>query len=432
MNVVNFIIKVILALIAVVITMLISWIVPENQFTPYRLELDSTWAKESDRQDYMVDLNNDMAFEIIRHNHINKPAHSMELIHNNHLSVIGIFGEKAFIVSRFVRFADVNQDGIKEMLFIAVDGHKASLFIMEFDFKSGKNPPVKSIQGIGIDSVGYQNNVPDVINHEILVNKSDIYFDLQAGYSVYPRNICKYNYKTQKLVKTQRNSIVNKEFELLKYNKQDYLLAKKVIVTANTYTHGQAEKYRTSKNADSVKIYGHIRNLIFQYGDFSSYILLYDENLDFAFPPVEFSGWTNYTLSGFIWIDTVPYIISLTNNQVDDKSKRRITLCNFHGKIRKQVPAPENYDQLFAGKDEFVLRHDKTIDIFSPDLKLKKSVDGLSFVSGFYDLTPETAKSSLHLKETGSSSFRMDSAGKPLSPSPRSLPLIPKTTTSIS
>ena len=84
MSVLNFLIKVILVMIAAVITLLVSWIVPENQFTPYRLELDTTWAKEPDRQDYLVDLNNDSVLEIIRHTHINKPGNSMEVIYNNH------------------------------------------------------------------------------------------------------------------------------------------------------------------------------------------------------------------------------------------------------------------------------------------------------------------------------------------------------------
>ena len=390
MNILNHAIKAIVVGLAIVLTILIGRIVPENQFTPLRIELDSTWAKVPDAQEYMADLNNDKVLETIRHKHINKPGHSIEIIYNNHLSVIGVFGEKEFIVSPLLKFADVNQDGVKEMCFVSVDGHKASLLIMEFDCKSGKKSPAKNIQVIGIDSVSYRNNVPDVSNYEILANKSDIYLDLQAGYSVQPRNIYKYNLITKQLVKTQRNSIVNNKLELLKYNKHDFLLAKKVVVTANTFTQEQAEKFRNSKNADSVKNYNHVRNRIYQYGDFSSYILLYNDNLGFAFKPIEFQGWTNFTLSGFIWNDTVPSIISLTNNKLDDKSKRNISLCNLRGTILKQLPATKNYDQLFSAKDEFVLHYNKNIDIFSPDLKLKKSIDKLTFVSGFFDLTPNS------------------------------------------
>jgi signal transduction histidine kinase len=261
---------------------------------------------------------------------------------------------------------------------------------MEFDFKSGKKPPVKSIQAIRIDSVSYQNNVPDVVNYEIVTNNSDIYLDLQAGYSVHPRNIYKYNFQTEKLIQTRRNSIVNKELELLTFNNRDFLLSKKVVVTANTYTQEQAEVFRNSKNADTIKIYSHIKNLIYQYGDFSSYILLFNENLDFAFPPVEFPGWTNYTLSGFIRVDSVPYIISLTNNQLEDKARRKITLCNLQGTVRKQVAPAENYNQLFSSGDEFVLTDGTTLDVYSHDLKLNCSVKGLTFVSGFFDLTSDS------------------------------------------
>jgi len=236
MNVPKLITNIILVLIAVVITLLISWSIPKNQFTPYRLELDSTWAKEADVQDYLVDLNNDSKYEIIRHNHINKPGHSFELIYNNHVSVLAIAGEKSFVIGRFLRFADVNQDGILEMIFIPITDNIARLFIMGFDFNTDNNSPVPNYHLVEIDSVSYQNNVPDVTNYEILANESDIYFDLQASYYVQPRNIYKYNFKTNKLIKTKRSSIVNKELELLKHHNQDYLLAKKVVATANTYT----------------------------------------------------------------------------------------------------------------------------------------------------------------------------------------------------
>lgn len=390
MNVPKLIANIILTLIAAVITLLISWVVPKNQFAPYRLELDSTWAKEADVQDYLVDLNNDHHYEIIRHNHINKPGHSFELICNKHISVLAIAGEKSFVISRFLQFTDVNQDGVSEMLFIAVTDNIARLFIMEFDFKINNNSPVPKIHQIEIDSVSYQNNVPDVVNYEILANGSDVYFDLQAGYYVQPRNIYKYNFKTKKLIKAQRCSIVNKELELLKHQNQEYLLAKNVVATANTFTHEQAERFRTSKNADSVKIYKFVKNITFEYGDFSSYILLYDANLEFAFKPVEFFGWTNFTLSGLFWNDTIPQIIALTNNQSDDTTQRKITLCNLRGDIVKQLPATENYDHLYADRNMFALHFNQNLDIYSSDFKLEKRITGLTFASGFYDITTNT------------------------------------------
>lgn len=390
MNFLNSLTKVVLIVIALAFTIIIGQIVPENQFAPYRLELDSTWAKEPAIQDYLVDLNNDHHYEIIRHNHINKPGHSFELICNKHISVLAIVGEKSFVISQFLQFADVNQDGVSEMLFIAVTDNIARLFIMEFDFKKNNNSPVPKIHQTEIDSVSYQNNVPDVVNYEILANGSDIYFDLQAGYYVQPRNVYKYNFQTKKLINTHRSSIVNKELELLKHHNQDYLLAKNVVATANTFAHEQAEKFRTSKNADSVKIYGFVKNIIYDYGDFSSYILLYNANLEFAFKPVEFFGPTNYTLSGLLFNDTIPQIISLTNNQRNDKTQRKITLCNLKGDIVKQLPATENYDHLYADRNTFALHFNQNLDIYSSDLKLEKRIAGLTFISGFYDITLNT------------------------------------------
>jgi len=207
MNFINSLTKVVLIIIALAFTIIIGQIVPENQFAPYRLELDSTWAKEPAIQDYLVDLYNDHRYEIIRHNHINKPGHSFELIRNNQVSILAVAYEKSFTISRFLRFADVNKDGIREMIFISVTDNIARLFIMEFDFKKNNNSPVPKIHQTEIDSVSYQNNVPDVVNYEILANGSDIYFDLQAGYYVQPRNVYKYNLPTKKLINTQRSTL---------------------------------------------------------------------------------------------------------------------------------------------------------------------------------------------------------------------------------
>lgn len=398
MNFINSLTKVVLIIIALAFTIIIGQIVPENQFAPYRLELDSTWAKEPAIQDYLVDLNNDHRYEIIRHNHINKPGHSFELICNKHIIVLAIVGEKSFVISRFLQFADVNQDGVSEMLFIAVTDNIARLFIMEFDFKKNNNSPVPKIHQTEIDSVSYQNNVPDVVNYEILANGSDIYFDLQAGYYIKPRNLYKYNFQTKKLINTQRSSIVNKELELLKHHNQDFLLAKNVVATANTFAHEQAEKFRTSKNADSVKIYWFVKNITFEYGDFSSYILLYNANLEFAFKPVAFFGPTNYTLSGLLFNDTIPQIISLTNNHSDDTTQHKITLCNLKGDIVKQLPATENYDHLYADSNSFALHFNQSLDIFSTDLKLEKRIVGLTFASGYYNLTSNTGKEFIAFK----------------------------------
>jgi len=392
MNFLKYLSNLILIMIALAITILVSLIIPENQFKHYKLDLDSTWAKEPDRQEYLVDLNNDREVEIIRHNHINKPGHSMELVYKNRVSVIGIFGEKAFIISRSLKFADVNHDGISEILFVAVDNRKASLFILEFDFKSGKNPPVKSIQAIGIDSVHYQNNIPDVVNYDILTNNSEVILDLQAGYYVQPRNIYKYNVQTEKLVRTPRSSIVNKHLELVTIQNRAYLLAKNVVVTANTWSPEQAEIFRISKNADSLKIYDRIKSYIYAFGDFSSYILLYNPNLEFAFRPVEFRGWTNYTLSGILMIGNTPHIIALTNNQLNDSTQRFLTLCSLHGNIRRQEHLAENYTGLFTDTNTFVLQQKQTLDVYSAGFKKEKKIDGISFAAGFYDLTPNPGR----------------------------------------
>lgn len=392
MTISNKITTVLLILIAFVFTWLIHEVVPEKQFVPYRLELDSVWNKETDKQDYCVDLNNDHRYETIRHHNINKTGHSLELMYNNSLRVIGIFGEKMFCISRYIKFADVDHDSVKEMMFVAASEHKVSLFILEFDFNVETNAPKPTIRQVDFDSVGYSNNMPDVINFDILTDKSDIYFDLQAGYSIQPRNIYKYNLLTKKIIKSSRNGIVNKKLELFSFNDSLYLLAKRVVVAANTFSQQQADKFRFSKNQDSVAIYDRIKNKIYQYGDFSSYTLLYNNQLDFAFKPIEFAGWTNYTLSEVLWKDSIPYILSLTNAHSADKATKKLTLCDLHGNIEKQVQLTNNYVGLYTNNKKMALIGNNTLDVYSLDFTLTKKIEGISFASGFYNLTGNLTK----------------------------------------
>jgi signal transduction histidine kinase len=386
MKLLSNIIKAIIITLALVLTLLISQVMPKNQFKPYQLELDSVWAKEADRQDYMVDLNDDKRFEIIQHKHINKPGHSLELIYNHQVRVIGIFGEKAFIVSKSLKFADVNQDGIKELIFIAVSNQSAGLFVFQFDFSDRGKLPVPKIHQIEIDSVCYQNNVPDVVNYEMITDNSDVIFDLQAGYYVQPRAIYKYNFLTEKLIKTSRSSIVNKQLELLKFHDTNYLLAKEVVVSANTWPPAQANLFKNAKNADSLKTYELIKNFIYEYGDFSSYVLLYQSNLQFAFPPIDFPGWTNYTKSGFVYIAGTPHIVALTNTIQGDTSKKVISLCNLQGKVVKQIHMPRNYTDVYTDENQVLFKGCNALYAYSENLDFTKEIPDISNPCGFFDI----------------------------------------------
>lgn len=108
--------------IALIFTVLISQVIPEKQFEPYTLQLDSVWQKRVGDQEYVVDINHDLLPEFITHHNINQSGHSLEYKHNEQLQTFHIFYKNHFFISTFLHFADINQNRNKEIIFVtAID-----------------------------------------------------------------------------------------------------------------------------------------------------------------------------------------------------------------------------------------------------------------------------------------------------------------------
>jgi len=382
--------NILLIFIAIAFTILSGRVVPPKYFESYHLELDSIWRKETTDQEYLVDLNNDSRLESIRHNKINQSGNAVELKYNNVFQILCFFNGNEFFISRFLHFADINQDNIREIIFISATGNMAYLYIIGFDFK--KQLPFL-VESVKIDTICYSNNnVPDVVNNSIVTSHSDIYFDLQAGYSIQPRNVYKYDFKNKKLEKTKRSSIVTKNLEHTIFNGQEYLLAKKVRATGNTISTVRLETLQCSQNKDDLKKFQYFKDKAYQYSDFSSYILLYNTDLDYAFEPIDFPGWTNYTASEFFNIGNKPYIVAITNNENGDKGKNAITICDLHGNIVKQIPMPHDYTAIFTDNDNIVFAGNKALYLYSKKLKLIKEIRNISSACGFFDIDQDKKK----------------------------------------
>ena len=346
MKSVNYITLVFIAGIALLFTIIIGKIVPDKQFEPYTIALDSVWHNKSGDQEYVVDLDNDQSPEFVTHHNINQSGYSIEYRRHDNLQTVHIFYKDDFFISKFLHFSDINQDGKKEIIFITAIDKIAWLNIFAYNQTLDQYKPAKKFE---IGPVKYYNNEPDVINNSIVAHQSVIYFDLTPGYTVRNRHIYKYDFAADSLLKTDKNSFVIKETGLSSFNGEDYLLAKEVLATGNTMTPHEYESMEKSTNKDTVemfKIYKSLKHLVYDYGDFSSYILLYNDSLKFAFEPIEFYGWTNFTKSEFININDIPHIIALTSTDKGDDSSRLITLCDLQAKKVKQMPLPHNYTEI--------------------------------------------------------------------------------------
>jgi len=375
-----------LVLIALLFTILVRQTIPDTYFESYILELDSVWDKEEAEQDYLVDINNDQTPEKIRHHNINSPGHSVELWRGNKLNLIYIFRDNEQFISKTFTFADIDGNKTKELLFVSVKNNSAYLNILAYNEKTKLLYPIEKI---AIDSISLHNDKPDVANNFIMSTGSTIYFDLQGGYSVKPRNIYKYDFEQKKLIKTKLNSLVTPEVQPFSYKGKDLLLATYVRSTGNTISNKEADAFRNTTNKDSIESYKTIKHLEYTYGDFASYILLYNAQLDFEFAPIEFFGWTNFTKSVLVDIDGVPHIVAFTNAQIDEPENKRcklVTVCNLQGKVLKQIKLPHNYSDIFTQKGKLIFYADKTLFLNNEKLELQNELTDIAHPYGFVDI----------------------------------------------
>ncbi len=386
MNKYKIITKIAFAFIAVLFMAAVSKIVPENKFQPYTLELDSVWKHEDAQQDYWIDIDKDQSTDKVRHHNINISGHSVELIQGQKLNQIYIFRDnEQFIGNRFT-FSDIDGDSISELLFVSVKNNTAYLNILRYRADTKLLYPTEKIV---LDSVSRYDEKPDVVNNFIITSNSDIYLDLQGGYSVQPRNIYKYNVEQKNCIKTKLNSFVNPKVQHLNYGGQEFLLAAQVISTGNTISPKEAEGLRTSADKDTLEMYQTVKHLEYAYGDFASYVLLYTDNLEFAFEPIEFFGWTNFTKATLTEIDQTPHIVAFTNARLDEKENKRsklVTVCNLQGKIVKQMPLAHNYSDIFSVSDKIIFHADKTLYLNNKHLQPLNEISDITNAYGFVDL----------------------------------------------
>ncbi|MBE9468404.1 MAG: HAMP domain-containing histidine kinase [Bacteroidetes bacterium] len=383
------IIKIVSALIALAFVILISNIVPKNQFEPYKLELDSVWVKEEAQQEYWTDINNDPKIEKIKHHNINIHGHSIEQWKGKKLNQVFIFRENEKFAGKNLTFADVDSNRTKELLFVSFKNNSAFLNILSYDIEMKILLPVEKIF---IDSIKCYKNEIDVKNNFIITSGFNVFLDLQCGYSVQPRNIYKYDFKHKKLIKNKLNSFVNPKVRHLSFKKNNFLLATYSKATGNTISHSEAEWLRNSTNSDTLAMYKEVKHLEYSYGDFSSYILLYNDSLDFEFQPIEFFGWTNFTKAVLVSTDSIPHIVAFTNAQLNEPDNQRcklLTVCNLKGEIIKQIPLPHNYTDIFSVNNDVIFYGDKTLYVNNKNLELLQKIKCITHAVGFIDINKD-------------------------------------------
>ena len=368
-------------------------IIPDNYLNRYKIEQISEKKKIPEIQHYYSDLDNDGNSETIEYIRKKSPGHSIDILRENIYLDLYNSSDDEFFMSENIEFADNDLNGFKEIYFISAYRNKAYLNILEFNEKSHTH---FKAQKIFIDSIENYNDYPDIINYNIdFLDNNNIVFDLHAGFSVQPRKIYNYNSLTKKLKISPLNSIVVKNFKFICGENEDYILPTEVYASGNSISTKQKSDFEKSLHPDTIRLYNKYKNKVYKYGDFSSYTLLYNKDVDYVFPPIEHKGWTKNTFSDNIKINNKTHIISLTKSLIDSTFSPNLIIVNLKGEIvnkKELIKQGDVFMRLFVNQltNNIIILSQKNNEIleYNNQLELIKKVKtgNNPYIYGFRDL----------------------------------------------
>jgi len=363
------------------------FIFPEKFFSKYIVEKNNEYTVTNQIKYYFFDLDNDKTIEQIEYYTDESTGHSIYFRNGNKLLNMYNLPKSEIFISKELKFADLDKNNIMEMYYLSA--FEGNIYLNFFEFNKN-NDAIYNPTKIEIDTFELYNGYTDAINYNIDFYNNNIVFDIQAGFNIQPRNIYNYNFKEKTLLITEKSSIVNLKLNILNYQNENYILGSYTSASGNTISTEDYEKYKKSKDSDSLETLQKKQNKVYQYGDFASYILLYNSNLKFAFEPIEFEGWTNGTYSEFIKIDEKPHIVSLTNNSTDTSFTTFLTICNFNGQIINKIELTKDFYGLFCDYESeniVIINYlNKELLVYSTDLKLVNKISDISYILGYKDI----------------------------------------------
>ncbi len=332
-------------LITLLISILVIYSIPSDIFLKYKLELIK--KEKNDIKNnicFYSDLNNNSKLEKINF-FLNKSSVGNVLIINNNKDLDLIwkplgnninFLDAIPLKINFIN--DYNKNNLNELYFLTIQKDSIFLNILEPKKEIKKSINKFNVEKkIPITKIFFKNDKPDVwlnnLNYYDINNDGfdEVVFTLSSGYSIQPRTIFYYDIKNNTLKRSPKTSINLIDLKFIK-NKKIFLI-NRIGATGNTVSKNDIYKYKNALSQDSTDYYNKIKNkFIYKYGDFASYTLALDSNLNFLFPPIEHKGHQKYTSS--IYIDNKIY--SLINYPTDSSFIPFFEIVNYKGEIIKK------------------------------------------------------------------------------------------------
>ena len=149
-------------IIAAILALAIIFLMPKDYFSKYKIEKTGENKFSANTRSYYQDLDNDDYPEAVVYYKI-ELGHSINILRNNALLDLYNLDTDELFVSKNLKFADNNKNGIKEIYFISE--LKAMAYLNILEYINSKNKFI--IQKIPLDSINYYNKIPDVVNYNI-------------------------------------------------------------------------------------------------------------------------------------------------------------------------------------------------------------------------------------------------------------------------
>jgi signal transduction histidine kinase len=385
--------------ISLIIGSLIFLLIPEDYFGKYKIEKISEAQVFENTSKYFKDLDSDRLIETVELYKKANPGHCIYIRRGSKLLNNFTFRKNETIISDEICFSNVNDDILTEMYFLTAFERKVFLHQLRFNTRNA----IFSDSVMQIDSFSYYNNIPDVRNYEIKLIGNKIFFDLQAGYSIQPRKLCIYDFSDNSLITSPKASIVSTKTEILKYHNNLYFLPSKISASGNTFSKVEYEMCKKSRNRDTILLVERKKDKVYEYGDFSAYILLYNNDLSYAFELIEFYGWTRTVFSDFIEKNKKPHIVSLVSSGLDTAAGEKLIIHSLQGKTVDSISfRTDNHILINNFRKDKILVHNltrKILCVYNTNLTLDKEIENIDKLIECYDINGDSTNEILTLRD---------------------------------
>lgn len=391
-NILTFFISLILCVLTIVV-------IPNEFFEKYKIERIKEASVSEKTTYYYKDIDNDNIIEKIDYCKFESPGNTIYIRRNNTLLNNYLPEKNETFINKELFFYDIDEDSLINMFFLTGLNQKVFFNILEFSPQDNKF----DLEKLYVDSFSLYNNVSDIYNFDMISYEKYIIFDLQSGYSIQPRNTYLFDYENKTIIRTEKNSIVNTRYEVLDLDTGFYILPAFTTASGNSISISEFENMKKSNHQDTIKLLERKKEHVYKYGDFSSYTMLYNQNLKHVFEPIEYYGWTKSTCSSFIRKNNIDYILSLTYDVLDSAFKSELIIYDLKGnEINKMKFSEYKYVrfQVF-NNDKIVLNvnTDNFLNVYNIDFELIKRFDDITGYIGVYDIDNDYKEEIITLKK---------------------------------